>query len=159
MAKPDGSKAKASFFREVKSELKKVTYPTPAQTRKNTFVVIAIVLLVGVYIWALDFCFVNALSLVLEGRPAVQFPINSETQEQGGEVTPSPSPAQDNSEESQESDSGVQTTPEQQSVEEVSPTPEEIHSEPENTESPQDLPENHVESVPESSAGGTPDGQ
>lgn len=159
MAKPDGGKSKASFFREVKSELKKVTYPTPAQTRKNTFTVIAIVLLVGVYIWALDFCFVNALSLVLEGRPAIQLPVDSESQEQDtGEAVPEPSSPPVGAEvEELKDDSGEQNVTEQQPVEEVAPSPE--ISEPGAVGIPQGLPENSAEPSPGDSLGGAPDAQ
>ena len=42
------------YFRELKSELKKVVWPTPKQLLKNTLVVIACVLVVGVFIWTFD---------------------------------------------------------------------------------------------------------
>ena len=45
------------FFRELKSELKKVVWPTPKQVAKNTLVVIACVLIVGVFIWLFDLVF------------------------------------------------------------------------------------------------------
>ena len=44
----------AKYFRELKSELKKVVWPTPKQLLKNTLVVIACVLIVGVFIWTFD---------------------------------------------------------------------------------------------------------
>ena len=44
----------AKYFRELKSELKKVVWPTPKQLLKNTLVVIACVLVVGVFIWTFD---------------------------------------------------------------------------------------------------------
>ena len=43
------------YFRELRSELKKVVWPTPKQLLKNTLVVIACVLFVGVFIWVFDF--------------------------------------------------------------------------------------------------------
>ena len=45
----------AKYFRELKSELKKVVWPTPQQLLKNTLVVVACVLVVGVFIWLFDF--------------------------------------------------------------------------------------------------------
>ena len=45
----------ARYFRELRSELKKVVWPTPKQVLKNTMVVLACVLIVGVFIWMLDF--------------------------------------------------------------------------------------------------------
>ena len=43
------------YFRELKSELKKVVWPTAQQVGKNTLVVVACVLVVGVFIWLFDF--------------------------------------------------------------------------------------------------------
>lgn len=43
------------YFRELKSELKKVVWPTKEQILKNTLVVAACVLAVGVFIWVFDF--------------------------------------------------------------------------------------------------------
>ena len=45
------------FFKEVKSELKKVTWPSKKQVIRSTIVVIAAVLIIGVVIWALDILF------------------------------------------------------------------------------------------------------
>ena len=42
------------YFRELKSELKKVVWPTPKQVLKNTLIVMACVLVVGVFIWMFD---------------------------------------------------------------------------------------------------------
>jgi len=43
------------YFRELRSELKKVVWPTPKQVLKNTLIVLACVLVVGVFIWLFDF--------------------------------------------------------------------------------------------------------
>ena len=43
------------YFRELRSELKKVVWPTPKQVLKNTLIVVACVLVVGVFIWMFDF--------------------------------------------------------------------------------------------------------
>ena len=42
------------YFRELRSELKKVTWSTPKQVLKNTLIVAACVLVVGVFIWLFD---------------------------------------------------------------------------------------------------------
>ena len=42
------------YFRELRSELKKVVWPTPKQVLKNTLIVLACVLVVGVFIWLFD---------------------------------------------------------------------------------------------------------
>ena len=43
------------YFRELRSELKKVVWPTPQQVLKNALVVAACVVCVGVFIWLFDF--------------------------------------------------------------------------------------------------------
>ena len=43
------------YFRELRSELKKVTWPTPKQVLKNTLIVAACVVVIGVFIWLFDF--------------------------------------------------------------------------------------------------------
>ena len=43
------------YFRELRSELKKVVWPAPKQVTKNTLIVLACVLIVGVFIWVFDF--------------------------------------------------------------------------------------------------------
>ena len=44
----------ARYFRELRSELKKVVWPTPKQVLKNTLIVIACILIVGAFIWVFD---------------------------------------------------------------------------------------------------------
>ena len=44
----------ARWFREMKSELKKVVWPTPKQTINNTVIVIVCVIVVGIFIWVFD---------------------------------------------------------------------------------------------------------
>ena len=45
----------AKYFRELRSELKKVVWPTPKQVLKNAVIVLAYVVVVGVFIWLFDF--------------------------------------------------------------------------------------------------------
>ncbi len=42
------------YLRELRSELKKVVWPTPKQVIKNTGIVFACVILIGLFIWILD---------------------------------------------------------------------------------------------------------
>ena len=42
------------WFREMKSELKKVVWPTKSQMLNNTLIVLACVLVVGICIWVFD---------------------------------------------------------------------------------------------------------
>ena len=43
------------YFRELRSELKKVVWSSPKQVAKNTLIVLACVLVVGVFVWVFDF--------------------------------------------------------------------------------------------------------
>ncbi len=52
------------FFRDSKSEVKKVSWPTFKQVRNNTFAVIVICLLIGAVIWVLDAALSLLMSLV-----------------------------------------------------------------------------------------------
>ena len=54
--KKSGSKI-VRFFKEVKSEMKKVVWPTKKQVLKNTLIVIAAVVIIGLVIWGLDTLF------------------------------------------------------------------------------------------------------
>ena len=42
------------YFRELRSELKKVVWPTPKQVLKNTLTVVVCILVVGAFIWLFD---------------------------------------------------------------------------------------------------------
>ena len=44
----------AKWMRELKSELKKVQWPTTKQTVNNTIIVIVCVIIVGIFIWVFD---------------------------------------------------------------------------------------------------------
>ena len=52
--KPGLFKRIGKWFREMRSELKKVSWPTAKATLKNVGTVIACVLVVGVFIWVFD---------------------------------------------------------------------------------------------------------
>ena len=43
------------YFRELRSELKKVVWRTPQQVLKNAAIVVACVVCVGLFIWLFDF--------------------------------------------------------------------------------------------------------
>lgn len=53
------------FFREYKSEIKKIVWPGPRAVVRNTLVVLIICLLVGAFIWLLDFGLGSLLDLIL----------------------------------------------------------------------------------------------
>ena len=54
------------FLGEVRSELKKVTWPSRQEVRSTTLVVIATSIFFGFYLWGLDLVFSRVLSLVLK---------------------------------------------------------------------------------------------
>ena len=54
------------WFRDMKSELKKVQWPTKKQTVNNTLIVIACVIVVGVFIALFDFVAGEAIGLLIK---------------------------------------------------------------------------------------------
>ena len=54
-----------AFFSEVRTELKKVTWPSRKEVYSTTLVVIATSILFGFYLWGLDLAFSRVMSLVL----------------------------------------------------------------------------------------------
>ena len=52
--KPGFFKRLGRFFRELKAELKKVAWPTRADTLKKTGIVIVCVIVVGIIVWIFD---------------------------------------------------------------------------------------------------------
>ena len=53
------------WFRDMKSELKKVQWPTRKQTVNNTLIVIACVIVVGIFIALFDFVAGEAIKLLI----------------------------------------------------------------------------------------------
>ena len=53
------------WLKEMKSELKKVQWPTKKQTINNTAIVIACVLIVGLFIWVFDFVATSVIDLLI----------------------------------------------------------------------------------------------
>jgi len=64
-SKPGVFARAAKWLKEMKSELKKVQWPTRKQVINNTLIVIACVIVVGVFIWAFDFIAGNAIQLLI----------------------------------------------------------------------------------------------
>ncbi len=55
----------AGFFRDIKSELKKIQWPSFKIVRNNTGVVLAAIILVGAFVAVLDLIFSQARNLFL----------------------------------------------------------------------------------------------
>ena len=71
-AKKPANKKKPSVFKRLwkylvacKGELKKITWPTPRQTTKNFFIVLAVIVIMGLFIFALDRGLFALLGLVM----------------------------------------------------------------------------------------------
>ena len=71
-AKKEKKTEKVGFFarvgkwlKEMKSELKKVQWPTKKQTINNTLIVIACVIVVGLFIWVFDFIAQGVINILL----------------------------------------------------------------------------------------------
>ncbi|HET6465135.1 MAG TPA: preprotein translocase subunit SecE [Nitrospiria bacterium] len=56
----------AEFFNDVRAELKKVAYPTRAETVGSTTVVLILVLIIGVFLSFLDMVLVKAVRLIIQ---------------------------------------------------------------------------------------------
>jgi len=54
----------AKRFRDIKSEMKKIVWPTKSQIVNNTIVVIIVSLIAAVFIWGLDTVFGRVLKLI-----------------------------------------------------------------------------------------------
>ena len=65
------TKKKKHFFKDMKTELKKVTWLTPKQLVNNTTAVIVMVIIVAAIVFVLDFVFENANHYGVEGLKAV----------------------------------------------------------------------------------------
>ena len=55
----------AAWFRGMKSELKKVVWPTKKQTINNSLVVLAMVVASGIVIWAFDYVASSLVKLLI----------------------------------------------------------------------------------------------
>ena len=58
------------WSRELKSECRKIVWPTRQQTVNNTLVVIACVIMVGIFIWVLDIVFGLGVQTLLKAFAA-----------------------------------------------------------------------------------------
>jgi preprotein translocase subunit SecE len=58
-------KDRGRWFREMRSELKKVVWPDGKTTMKNTLTVLAVSLAIGVVIWVFDAVAINAVSFLI----------------------------------------------------------------------------------------------
>jgi preprotein translocase subunit SecE len=52
------------YFKDTKAELKKVTWPTKEQLKQNTMVIVAFIIMIGIFLFAFDLLFSWASSLL-----------------------------------------------------------------------------------------------
>jgi preprotein translocase subunit SecE len=52
------------FFRDMKSEWKKIVWPSKKQVWNNTLVVLTVMAIVGVAVWILDWLLINGFNLM-----------------------------------------------------------------------------------------------
>lgn len=55
----------AKYFRECKSEIKKIVWPTPKATFKNMGIVLVVLVVIGLFIFGLDTGFLALLRLIM----------------------------------------------------------------------------------------------
>ena len=67
MAETTKKKDRGQWFREMKSELKKVIWPDKKTVMKNTGTVLLCSLLIGACIWIFDFVAVSAVQMLIGG--------------------------------------------------------------------------------------------
>ncbi len=114
MAKPEkkekNKKEKKSFFKDFKTELKKVNWPTAKQLANNTTAVITIVLITALIVFVLDFAF-EALNTygINKLRSFVQTSTSEEDTENNNQEENEVSSNEENAEGEQSSDD-TQTT-------------------------------------------------
>ena len=65
MAEEAKKKDRGIWFREMKSELKKVVWPNKQTVLKNTGTVLLCSVVIGAFIWAFDFVAVSAVQMIL----------------------------------------------------------------------------------------------
>ena len=65
MAEEAKKKDRGLWFREMKSELKKVVWPNKKTIMKNTGTVLLCSVVIGAFIWAFDFVAVSAVQMIL----------------------------------------------------------------------------------------------
>lgn len=56
----------ATFFRDLKTEFKRISWPSFKQVRNNTGIVIAFIIVLGLFIAAVDFLFTYLYQFILK---------------------------------------------------------------------------------------------
>ena len=57
----------AEFVRQVKQEVSKITWPSAADTRRGTFVVIVVSIIAATFLVCVDFIFAKGVGIIIGG--------------------------------------------------------------------------------------------
>ena len=76
----DVKEKKTGYFKAMKSELKKVTWPTPKELVNNTVAVISFVIIIALIVFILDTCFNEANKGVTKLQEKVQSSFNTDVE-------------------------------------------------------------------------------
>ena len=98
---------KTSYFKAMRSELKKVTWPTPKELVNNTVAVISFVIIIALIVFVLDTCFNEANKGVTKLQEKVQTSFNPTEEETSDESSDS-----ENSEETTEGEDNDESSTE-----------------------------------------------
>ena len=64
--KPSAFSKIAKYFRECKSEIKKIVWPAPKATFRNMGIVLVVLIVIGLFVWGLDTGLIALLKLVMD---------------------------------------------------------------------------------------------
>lgn len=54
------------YLREVRGELRKVTWPTPEESRRLTLIVLVVTILFALFLFSFDLVFANLVEIIIE---------------------------------------------------------------------------------------------
>lgn len=77
--KPNAFKRLMKYLSACKGELKKITWPSPKQTTKNFGIVIAVIIIMGLFIFLLDQGLYALLGLVMDTSSSASSAANAAT--------------------------------------------------------------------------------
>ena len=109
MAKKDKEvkEKKTSYFKAMRAELKKVTWPTPKELVNNTVAVISFVLIIALIVFVLDTCFNEANKGVTKLQEKVQTSFNSDEESSKEDSNSENTEGESDSEENEDSSTEV----------------------------------------------------
>jgi len=98
---------KTSYFKAMRTELKKVTWPTPKELVNNTVAVISFVVIIALIVFVLDTCFNEANKGVTKLQEKVQTSFNSDEESSEEDSNSENTEGESDSEENEDSSTEV----------------------------------------------------